>query len=136
MVLYFDTSAVAKLVRTERETAALRSWLRRRGEQPYASSALLRVELLRAAAVAGPAAIERAEALLPAFSLITLGPRVLDRAGRLQPAELRSLDAIHVASALQIGTDLEALLTYDRRMIDACRSQGIEVAHPGVRRTP
>lgn len=125
---YLETSAVAKLVRPERETAALRRWLR---DRRWIGSDLLRTELRRAATRAGGRAPARAERVLEAIDLIRVGTRVFDAAGHLEPVSLRSLDALHVAAALALGPDLEGMVVYDERLADAARSAGLVTAAPG-----
>ncbi len=125
---YLDSSAMVKLVVAEPESAGLRQHLRRR--RPLVSSALARTEVLRALLDEGPEATGRAHALLGCINLLRINDRVLGAAGTLLPAHLRSLDAIHLASALQLGSDLESLISYDHRMLDAARRLGISIASP------
>lgn len=128
-VAYLDTSAVVKLLMRERETTALRRELRRWPRR--ASSSLLRVELLRAVKRAGlPRLSAPARQRLAAVSLIRLDDALLDRAGDLDPASLRSLDAIHLASALSLGGDLGVIVTYDDRMLQGAAALGLATASP------
>lgn len=87
-------------------------------------------ELLRALLDEGPEAAGRAEALLGRIEVLRINDRILGSAGTLLPAHLRSLDAIHLASALRLGTDLGSLVSYDQRMLDAARRLGINTASP------
>jgi predicted nucleic acid-binding protein len=125
---YLDTSAVAKLVRAERETPTLRRWLR---DRRWISSDLLRTELRRAATRAGGRAPARAERLLGTLDLIRVGPDLFDAAGRLEPVSLRSLDALHVAAALALGDDLAGMVVYDERLAAAAHAAGVATAAPG-----
>jgi predicted nucleic acid-binding protein len=128
-VAYVDTSAAVKLLMTERESPALRRWLRRRPER--ASAALLRVELVRVVRRAGlPRLIPEARKLLAGIHLIRLDDALLDRAADLDPTELRSLDSIHLAAAASLGDDLAALLSYDDRLLAAATSLGLPTATP------
>lgn len=128
-VAYVDTSAAVKLLMTERESAALRRWLRRRPQR--ASAALLRVELVRVVRRAGlPGLIPESRKLLAALHLIRLDDTLLDRAADLDPTELRSLDAIHLAAAASLGDDLGALVTYDDRLLAAATALGLPTATP------
>lgn len=128
-VAYLDTSAVVKLLMRERETRALRRELRRWPRR--ASSSLLRVELLRAVKRAGiPALGAPARRQLAAISLIRIDEPLLDRAGDLDPPSLRSLDAIHLATALALGNDLGTVVTYDQRLIRAAAALGLPTASP------
>jgi len=125
---YLDSSALVKLVIAEPESASLRRHLGRR--RPLVSSALARTEVLRALLDEGPEATGRAHALFGRIDLLRINDRVLDSAGTLRPSHLRSLDAIHLASALQLGTDLGTFVSYDQRMLDAARHLGIKIASP------
>jgi predicted nucleic acid-binding protein len=128
-VAYLDTSAVVKLLMRERETSALRRELRQWPRR--ASSSLLRVEVMRAIKRAGlPRLSAPARRHLAALSLIRMDDALLDRAGDLDPASLRSLDAIHLASALTLGTDLGVVVTYDERMLQAATALGLPTASP------
>lgn len=128
-VWYVDTSALAKLVRPEGETAALRRWL---GGRRWVVSDLHRTELRRAAARAGGRAPARADRLLGELDVVRVTVEVFEAAGRLGPAPLRSLDALHLSAARQLGSDLAGLVTYDRRMADSCARLGLHVVSPGL----
>jgi uncharacterized protein len=127
--LYLDSSAFVKLVVEEPETAAVRTFLASRGARRV-SSALLRTESLRAVRHLGPDAIAKVREALRRVDLIGIDDRILDAAGILEPQVLRTLDAIHLATALAVGDDLEAIVTYDERMVDAARLMGISTATP------
>ncbi len=124
---YLDTSAFVKLVRSEPESAALRRELTGR---ELLSSALLTVEGRRAARRYGELASERAHAALTAITLVPLDQPILDVAANLDPAELRSLDALHLATVVSLRTDIERLYCYDSRLSDAAQALGIEVSQP------
>ena len=128
MTAYLDTSAAVKLLFGEAESEALRSYLR--GSPRRASSALLRAELVRATNRLDRAMIGAARALLGSIALREVDDEVLDRAGELAPLGLGTLDAIHVATASLLGPDLEAVVTYDRRMMGAARLYGLTVVSP------
>lgn len=125
---YLDSSAIVKLVIQEPESSALRRHLSRR--QPVVSSALARTEVARALLPSGPEALARSEQVLRRIQLLRVNDRVLDQAGRLEPPELRALDAIHLASAHQLGVSVRQIVTYDHRMADAARSLGWTVIAP------
>ena len=127
--LYLDSSAFVKLVVEEAETAALRSFLANRDARRV-SSALLRTESLRAVRHLGPEALATVREGLRRVDLIGMDDRILDAAGTLAPQVLRTLDAIHLATALAVGDDLEAIVTYDERMIEAARLLGLPMATP------
>jgi len=129
--LYLDSSAIVKLVQKEEETDALRHFLRRHRTDQCVTSALARVEVVRAVAEGGRGALELARKQLARLDQIALGVALLDQAARLSPSTmLRSLDAIHLASAQMIGTDLRAVVTYDARMTVAADDLGLVVATP------
>lgn len=126
---YLDTSAFVKLLVTEPESAALRTRLQRWPDRVLA--ALLRTQTVRALRRQGnDALIGKARRLFGGLVLIRMDEPLLDRAGDLGPAELRSLDAVHLAAALSIGPDLGVLLTYDIRLRDAAAAQGVDVESP------
>jgi predicted nucleic acid-binding protein len=130
MQLYLDTSALTKLVTEEPQTPALRQYLHAHAADTHFTCALTRTELIRAASRHGPpAAIAHARRLLTRLDFVALTSRLLDVAAVLPPAELRTLDAIHLAAA-QTAPDLRALVTYDVRMAQAAASTGIVVAQP------
>lgn len=129
MAHYLDTSALVKLVVDEPETAALRTWWRQHGTTPVACD-LVRTELMRAVRRAAPEAAVQAHAVLDALVLLQVTPRVFDVAGRLEPTTLRSLDAIHLAAALELGDELEGIVTYDDRLAEAAEAYGVAVLAP------
>jgi predicted nucleic acid-binding protein len=124
-----DTSALVKLVVTERETAALQLWLSERDREPV-SCDLARTELLRSVRRAAPQSVLRARAVLDSLTLTEVDTSIFEEASRLEPTVVRSLDAIHLAAALDLGDDLDGLVTYDERLADAARSNGIPVLAP------
>jgi predicted nucleic acid-binding protein len=125
---YLDSSAIVKLAVREPESAALRRYLRRR--QPLVSTALARTEVLRALLPAGDQAITRGRAVLQRIDLVRVNDRILNAAGILRPLELRSLDAIHLATADELGDELRALVTYDDRMVTAAKGLGYRIVQP------
>ncbi len=129
MAHYLDTSAAVKLVVEEPETAALRAWLSR-SEPALVSSDLLRTELLRATRRAAPDQLSQARLVLESVTLLALPAEVFDRAGQLTPSAMRSLDALHLAAALEIGSELESLVTYDERLGAAATDHGVAVTAP------
>ena len=127
MAWYLDTSAAVKLVIAEPESAALRTWLA--GRELVASD-LVRVELLRAVRHHSPACRLQARAVLEAVDLVRITPAVCDLAAELDPVVLCSLDAIHSATAISLGPDLEGVVVYDERLGQACRALGLSVEAP------
>jgi predicted nucleic acid-binding protein len=125
---YLDSSALVKLAVAEPESRALRAHLRRR--KVLVSSALARTEVLRALSFEGEEGIARGRAVLERVQLLRLNDRILNAAGVLSPPDLRSLDAIHLVTAQQLGSDLSQLVAYDERMLDAAKHLGIKTASP------
>ena len=128
LVVYLDSSALVKLVVREPESDALRSYLRSTPNR--VSSALARVEVLRAVLPHGAEAGARARQLLEQTSLLALDDALLDAAGSLDLPGLRSLDAIHLAAARAVDP-LRAFVTYDRRLADASELLGLVPVAPG-----
>lgn len=129
MPAYLDTSAFVKLVRSEPESRALRKELRD-AESQLVSSVLLSVEGRRAALRYGRLASTRVSAALTTITLLSLDEPIFEIAGELEPPELRSLDALHLATVLSLGDDIERVYCYDSRLTNAARSLGIDVAQP------
>jgi predicted nucleic acid-binding protein len=125
---YLDSSAIVKLAVREPESLALRRYLRRR--QPLVSSALARTEVLRTLLAAGDEAMARGRAVLQRIDLVRVNDRILNAAGVLRPSDLRSLDAIHLATAQELGGELRALVTYDDRMAAAAKQLGYRIVQP------
>lgn len=127
--LYLDSSAFVKLVVAEPESAALRAFLAASAARPV-SSALLRTEVLRAVRLVGPDALATAREALRRVDLVGIDDRLFDAAGLLDPRVLRTLDAIHLATAIALGDDLEAIATYDGRLAGAARIMGMPTVSP------
>jgi len=127
--VYLDSSAFVKLVVAEGETTAMRAFLAGRAARRV-SSALLRTESLRAVRHLGPDALAMVREGLRRIDLIAIDDRILNAAGILEPQVLRTLDAVHLATAMAIGDDLEVIVTYDERMIEAARLVGLPTATP------
>lgn len=129
MAFYIDTSALVKLVVAEPESGPLRVWLAEVGTDLVACD-LARTELMRAVRRAVPDRVLQARSVLDALVLTEVTPAVFEVAGRLDPPGLRSLDAIHVAAALDLGDDLDGLVTYDDRLAEAAASNAVAVVAP------
>jgi len=125
---YLDASAVVRLAVHEPESPALRRFLRR--PRPLVTSALARTEVARALLPFGATALGRGVDVLRRIEIIRISDRILAAAGKMPPLELRSLDAIHLATAQQLGDDLGRLCTYDDRMAEAARAMGWAVVTP------
>ena len=129
-MIYLDTSAFVKLVRGEPETPALQAFLRDRPAGPLISSALLVVETRQAVLREAPAELARADLLLTRVDQVDVTRSILEAASRLPDPALRSLGAIHLATALQLEGALEALVTYDGRLAAAAARQKLPVVAP------
>jgi len=125
---YVDSSALVKLAMRESQSRALTQYLRRR---QLVSSALARTEVARALSVLGETGERRADDVLGCVELVRISDRVLRAAGKLDPGELRSLDAIHLATAALLGPTLRVFVTYDDRMASAAIASGLRVHAPG-----
>jgi uncharacterized protein len=126
--LYLDSSALVKLVIPEPESEALRTeialWER------HVSSALVRAELVRACARVGVAARRVSERVVASLDLLAIDDAILDAARRLRPLQLRTLDAIHLASAQALGSALGAVVAYDMRLIAGARTAKLPTLAP------
>jgi predicted nucleic acid-binding protein len=128
-VVYLDSSAILKLVFEAAETDALATLLRTRPTR--VSSVLARVEVLRTAAtVRDRAVLHHARTLLARMDLIRPDDRILNAAIAVEPPHVRSIDAIHLATALSLGHYLAGMVVYDRRLADAARHHGLIVWAP------
>ncbi len=128
-IAYLDSSALLKLVVHEPETSALEKDVA--GREGLVTSRLAVLECRRAARRVPHAPIlQRVDDVLEAVYLLDLTPAILEEAATLDPPGLRSLDAIHLATALSIGTALD-VITYDARLAEAARAAGLTVVQPG-----
>jgi predicted nucleic acid-binding protein len=131
-VIYLDSSALLKLVRVETHTAGLRGWLAERPDALLISSALARVEVLRSCRRIDERLLDPGRAVVAALHLVPLDDDVVGLAAGLSGTDLRSVDALHLASALQLGTHLEAFVAYDGRLVAAADASGLAVVRPGT----
>lgn len=127
-IAYLDSSAIVKTVVEERESPVLLRFLR--DFDVHTSAELARAEVVRAVRRAQPPAVPRAFQALERLVLITLSEPLLDAAALLDPPDLRTLDAIHLAAARSVVSQLEALVTYDARMAEAGVALGLPVEAP------
>jgi predicted nucleic acid-binding protein len=125
---YIDSSALVKLIVREPETDALRRYLTSAG--PLASSILATVEVSRAVARAIPESTAAMVDVFEAVNVLAFDARIAARAAALRPASLRTLDAIHLATALELAGDLSAFVSYDDRLSAAARDLGLPVVAP------
>ncbi|MGI8425311.1 MAG: type II toxin-antitoxin system VapC family toxin [Actinomycetota bacterium] len=125
---YLDSSAIVKLVVREPESLALRHFLRKK--DPLVSSTLARTEVRRALLQLGETALNRDGEVFARIDLIRVNDKILSLAGTLMPPELRSLDAIHLATARLLGSDLARFVAYDDRLRSAASDAGWKVFAP------
>jgi predicted nucleic acid-binding protein len=129
-MIYLDSAAVVKLVHAETGSAALRRWLDERAETGWISSVLTEIESFRALARYAPQAASRLPAVLDQIDLIDLDPRIRILAQAAKPAAVRSLDAIHLGTALYSRPGLTSFVTYDKRLLDAAQTAGLPAGSP------
>jgi uncharacterized protein len=128
-VIYLDSSAIVKLARQEAETEALRAWIAA-NPRPLTSSALARTEAARALGRCEPAALPVLRAVLAVLHQKPVTDEILDAAAQLPGDSLRSLDAIHLATAEELAPVLSWFVAYDKRLAEAARSRGLQVVAP------
>lgn len=129
-MIYLDTSALVKLVIEEAESEALEHWLVLQ-EQPFTTSVIGRVELIRACRRMDPASVATANLLLADLPVVPLTSWVMETAENIGPSTLRSLDALHLASAFELGDTLTGFIAYDKRLRDAAVLTNLPVMTPG-----
>jgi uncharacterized protein len=120
-MIYLDSAAVVKLVHAEADSEALRQWT---------SSVLVEIETVRALARHAPDALARLPPVLDLIDTVDLQPRIRRLARTVAPTSVRSLGAVHLATALHLGSQLAWLVTYDKRLADAATSAGLPVSAP------
>ncbi len=131
-MIYLDSSALLKLLHEEPESAALADWLTGQAGSPLVSSELAHVEVIRGCRRINSDALPEARALLGGLDLIPLAGAVIAEAADVGETTLRSLDAIHLASALSIRSDLSAFVVYDHRLSEAASAAGLQPLAPGA----
>lgn len=133
-MIYMDTSALVKLIVQEPESAALRRWLADAEDHDHVTSAVGRIELMRTALRGGDTEIvANAQRILDEdLDIIAVTDEVVEMAETIGPESLRSLDAIHLATAAQLGDALTAVVAYDHRLIEGCRDLDYPIESPGA----
>lgn len=129
-MIYLDTSAAAKLVHPEAQSEALAVFLADQLTVPLVSSALLYPELVRAVSRHRPELASRAVALVRRIMTVPLAGDIVVSAATIGSPVLRTLDALHLATAVTVAAELRAFVTYDKRLADAATSVGLNVAAP------
>jgi predicted nucleic acid-binding protein len=127
---YLDTSAALKLLTVERHSKAFAAFYDGNANGSWVSSALLRIEVMRAVTRATPASAPEARNLLLAFDYISIDDEIVDAVMNEPDRMLRSLDAIHLATARILREDLDGLVTYDDRLTAAATEAGFTVLSP------
>jgi predicted nucleic acid-binding protein len=129
-MIYLDSAAVVKLVHAEPESPALRAWLNERAETGWTSSVLVEIESFRALARYAPEAVTRLHPVLDQIELIDMSPRVRVLAQTVRPVTIRSLDAIHLGTALTLRPNLTSFVTYDKRLLEAATAAELPTDSP------
>jgi predicted nucleic acid-binding protein len=128
-MIYLDTSAALKLVVPEAETSTLELWIAERAGRPRVSSRLLRIEMMRAVSRNAPHRMDRAQVVLATVALLSVDD-IAPTAEMIGDPVLRSLDAIHLATAHAVRSDLTAFVCYDKRLSDSAQAIGLPVYSP------
>jgi predicted nucleic acid-binding protein len=134
-VIYLDSAAVVKLVRQETYSADLVAWLNAHDDAPLVSSALVEVEVPRALRRSAPQALVGVPAAVGRLFRLEIDGTIRATAAAFTEPTLRSLDAIHLATAQVLTNEsaaaLLAFVTYDRRLLDSAKAVGLPTASPG-----
>jgi len=129
-MIYLDSSALLRMLIDEPESESLALWLASRTDIPKVSSELARVELIRACRRIDEEIVPGARRLLSGLDLVPVTSEVIEQATRAGDRTVRSLDAIHLASAMMLRSDLSAFVVYDRRLRKAAEAEGLAVSDP------
>lgn len=129
-MIYLDTSAATKLVNAEAESSALAVYLTERIAVGLVSSALLHPELVRAVGRMRPDLVPRALALLQRVMIVPLAGDIVVATATIGTPALRTLDALHLSTAVTVRSELDSFVTYDKRLADAAAGMGLPVAAP------
>jgi len=130
-VIYLDSSALMKVVRDEAETAAMAGWLAARPDEGTVTSELGRIEVFRAARRVGPEALAEAHIVIGDVDLVPMSATVQDLACDIGEVTLRTLDAIHLASAVLLRGALTAFVTYEQRLLVGAADLDLPIVAPG-----
>lgn len=133
-MIYLDTSALVKLIRDEAESQDLADWLDERVDIPWITSVLTEVELARAIRAVAPEGLAAVPAVLDRLDRFEIDTVVRATAAAYPDDKLRSLDAIHLATAQTAATvtPLTALVAYDHRLLEVAADVGIPIVAPGT----
>jgi uncharacterized protein len=131
-LIYLDSSALVKLAHLENESGALEDWLHARRSERRVASALVEVEVPRALRRRTSDIALRTGIVLANVDRVDLTARIRAAAAAFTEPGLRSLVAIHLATALDMNGEVGALVSYDRRMLDAAAALGLPTESPGL----
>jgi predicted nucleic acid-binding protein len=131
-VIYLDSAALVKLVRLERATLELVDWLNERSGTALVCSVLAEIEVPRAIRRVAPDALPAVPATLARLYRLEIDATVRSSAAALAEPNLRTLDAIHVATAVGLGAELQAFVSYDERLLQTAEGLGLPVVSPGA----
>lgn len=129
-MIYLDSSAAVKLVHPEADSQALRDWLDERADIGWVSSVLLEIEACRALARHAPSSLPLLPAVLDLIELVDLASEIRLLAQAVTPVTVRSLDAVHLATALHLRDQVTTFVAYDLRLAEAARAAGLPVEIP------
>ncbi|QSB16841.1 type II toxin-antitoxin system VapC family toxin [Natronosporangium hydrolyticum] len=132
-MIYLDSAALVKLVHPAPHSNALALWLAERAQQTTLTSALARTETVRALRRSDPPAIPRLPAVFARLLVLPIDNMILDSATALPDPLLRTLDAIHLATALALKVPSISFVTYDKRLLAAATAQGFDAVAPAAR---
>ncbi|MCZ4561923.1 type II toxin-antitoxin system VapC family toxin [Rhodococcus sp. IEGM 1401] len=130
-MIYLDSSAVLKLIFDEAESDVLQTWLTERAGVPWVSSELAKIEVVRATRRYSPGSVSTARAVVAQMNLVPIDSSATDLASEVGDPMLRTLDAIHLASALLVRDHLTAFVAYDIRLAAAAEAHGLTLDAPG-----
>jgi uncharacterized protein len=131
-VIYLDSGALVKLIRHESATVEVTQWLNARAGTPLLSSTLVEVEVSRALRRVAPEALPAVAQTFARLHRVEIDAGIRADAGSLDDPDLRTLDAIHLATARAMGVELEAFVSYDRRLLRAGDALGLPTVSPGA----
>lgn len=129
-MIYLDSSALLKLLFQEPESEALSSWLAVQPDLPKLTSQLSVIEVVRVCRRLDASQEPAARSLLAGLDMMPVSSAVVDLATRVGTSSLRSLDAIHLATALLVRDGLAALVAYDHRLLEAAKAEELPVMTP------
>lgn len=129
---YFDSSALLKLLFEEPESGQLEQWVSEQSGVPAVSSELVKIEVTRATRRLDPQVLPAARRLVAQLDLVPMTSDLIESAGDVGSDLLRSLDAVHLASALSLGSALTAFVAYDARLTTAAQDADLPIAQPGA----